>query len=109
MRAFVLGALLFVGAAAMNAYPGISFAVSTMIAPSNLRATSIAIFTVAGNLIGYALGPPILGARALGGLASIGSSLLGFETDATAGALTNDRYHDTLKTRMAALRAAIKA
>lgn len=26
-----------------------------------------------------------------------------------AGALTNDRYHDTLKTRMAALRAAIKA
>ena len=54
--------LLFVGAAAMNAYPGISFAVSSMIAPSNLRATSIAIFTVAGNLIGYALGPPILGA-----------------------------------------------
>src|SRR5690606_22909756 len=54
--------LLFIGWMLVNAYPGISFAISTMIAPANLRATALAIFTVAGNLLGYAVGPPVLGA-----------------------------------------------
>lgn len=54
--------LLLLGALCMNAYPGVSFAVSSMTAPAPLRATAIAIFTVAGNLLGYALGPPTFGA-----------------------------------------------
>ena len=54
--------LLFLGALTTNSYPGISYAVSSAIAPPGLRATSIALFTIAGNLLGYALGPPILGA-----------------------------------------------
>lgn len=45
-----------------NTYPGISFAVSSGVAPPHMRATSSAIFTLVGNLLGYSFGPPILGA-----------------------------------------------
>lgn len=54
-------ALLLLGALTMNGYPGISFAVSSMTAPSHLRATAIAMFTVMGNLIGYSMGPAFFG------------------------------------------------
>ncbi len=63
--------LLLVGTMALNAYPGISFAVSSMTAPAHLRATAIAMFTVAGNLLGYALGPPLLGAISDGAAAML--------------------------------------
>jgi MFS family permease len=54
--------LLLFSSFCMNTYPGVSFAVSSAVAPPAIRAMSIAIFTLAGNLIGYSLGPPILGA-----------------------------------------------
>lgn len=54
--------LLMVSSLCVNSYPGVSFAVSGGVAPPELRAMAIAIFTMCGSLIGYALGPPILGA-----------------------------------------------
>jgi predicted MFS family arabinose efflux permease len=54
-------ALLLLGALVMNAYPGVSYAVASMTAPSHLRATAIAMFTLVSNLIGYAMGPAFLG------------------------------------------------
>jgi predicted MFS family arabinose efflux permease len=54
--------LLFVAAAGMNAYLSIAYATSTIVVQPAMRATAVAVFTLAFNLIGYALGPPILGA-----------------------------------------------
>lgn len=55
-------ALLFLGTLTANAFPGVSYAVASAVAPASQRATAIAFLTVAGNLLGYALGPPLLGA-----------------------------------------------
>jgi len=54
--------LLLLSCLCANSYPGVSYAVAGGVAPPALRATSIAIFTLFGNLLGYALGPPLLGA-----------------------------------------------
>ena len=54
--------LLLLSCFSANSYPGVSYAVAGGVAPPALRATSIAIFTLFGNLFGYALGPPLLGA-----------------------------------------------
>jgi len=53
--------LLFLGSLCTNSYPGVSFAVASSVAPTAIRATSLAIFTIMGNLFGYAVGPPLLG------------------------------------------------
>lgn len=53
--------LLFVGSAGLNSYISIAYATSTIVVGPNMRATAIAIFTLAFNLLGYAFGPPILG------------------------------------------------
>lgn len=54
--------LLLLSCLCANTFPGVSYAVAGGIAPPALRATSIAIFTLFNNLLGYALGPPLLGA-----------------------------------------------
>lgn len=54
--------LLMLASLCMNTYPGVSYAVASGVASPAMRATAIAIFTLAGNLLGYALGPPTLGA-----------------------------------------------
>ncbi|MDB5685603.1 MAG: hypothetical protein JWR77_192 [Rhizorhabdus sp.] len=54
--------LLMLASMCMNTYPGVSYAVASEVASPAMRATAIAIFTLAGNLLGYALGPPTLGA-----------------------------------------------
>lgn len=53
---------IVIGVFMANAFPGVSFAVASAVAPQRQRATAIAFLTLASNLLGYALGPPILGA-----------------------------------------------
>jgi MFS family permease len=53
--------LLLVGALCMNCYPGISYAAASAVVQPAMRATAFAFFTLAGNLFGYAFGPPLLG------------------------------------------------
>lgn len=55
-------AFIIVGVFMANAFPGVSYAVASAVAPPRQRATAIAFLTLASNLLGYALGPPVLGA-----------------------------------------------
>ena len=57
------GSILFLlcAAACLNCYTGISYAALSSVAPSTMRATTIALLTLASNLIGYAFGPPVFG------------------------------------------------
>lgn len=55
-----LASMLF-AAVAMNGYTGLSYASLSSVVPSTMRATAIAFFTIAANLIGYAFGPPLFG------------------------------------------------
>ena len=54
-------AALFFAAAVLNCYTGLSYASLSSVVPPTMRATVIAFFTIAANLIGYAFGPPLFG------------------------------------------------
>ena len=55
-------ALLLLAGLGQSAYPAICYTAATAVAPASTRATTIAIFTLCVNILGYALGPPLLGA-----------------------------------------------
>ena len=54
--------LLLVGAVGLNMYPAIGYAASVAVVPARMRATAVAVFMVAGGVIGSGLGPPTIGA-----------------------------------------------
>ena len=53
--------LMLIAAGCLNVFVGVSYAAVSAVVPSGMRATAIALHTLAGNMFGYALGPPILG------------------------------------------------
>ncbi|HKX79752.1 MAG TPA: MFS transporter [Novosphingobium sp.] len=55
------GVAYLIAAALLNGYTGICYAALSSVVPSTLRATTIAFYTLASNLVGYTLGPPIFG------------------------------------------------
>jgi len=55
-------AFLLLAGIGQSAYPAICYTAATAIAPAGTRATTIAIFTLCVNILGYAFGPPLLGA-----------------------------------------------
>src|SRR5690606_34512041 len=45
-----------------SSFPALCYTAAVGVAPSGTRATTVALFTLCVNILGYALGPPLLGA-----------------------------------------------
>lgn len=43
-------------------FAGVNYAIVSAVAPPGQRATALAVLTLTGNILGYAVGPPVLGA-----------------------------------------------
>lgn len=52
---------LMIAGVGQSAFPALCFTSAASVAPAGTRATTLALFTLCVNILGYALGPPLLG------------------------------------------------